>query len=66
MPATTASIRVGNLADLRALQIERERLLARLRRVSQQEGRYLGLVLAQEQAGRITPIRPQHDLPEAA
>jgi hypothetical protein len=65
MPATTASIRVGNLADLRALQIERERLLARLVRVSQRERAYLRLILCQEQPGRVMPIR-NADLPEAA
>jgi hypothetical protein len=65
MPATTASIRVGNLADLRALQIERERLLARLVRVSQRERAYLRLILCQEQSGRVMPIR-NADLPEAA
>jgi hypothetical protein len=65
MPATTASIRVGNLADLRALQIERERLLARLVRVSRQERDYLRLILAQEQTGRVMPIRAS-ELSEAA
>jgi septal ring factor EnvC (AmiA/AmiB activator) len=65
MPATTASIRVGNLADLRALQIERERLLARLVRASQRERAYLRLILCQEQSGRVMPIR-NADLPEAA
>lgn len=60
MPASTQSVRVGNLADLRALQVERERIEEALRRISERERATIRVILAQEQTGRIQPLRAVH------
>lgn len=67
MAATIQSIRISNLADLRALQVERQRLIVQLVNVARAEERAMRVILAQEQVGRVMPLRACHgDLPDAA